>query len=224
MSSILNAVSRAKMELEVWDNSNDYWFEMRANDCAREFNCQETLIKKNCPITLDNNGRWFLPKEFKQIICIGGQNVLNNGTIRQVPIIYWEQPFLQTCNINGLNNSFNNLTVQRNSNYLQFYGQYDTFQNLCISYLAYNVDEHGTMQVPDEFEEPIMYYLCMMWSLRHMKDYNQFQYQQWQQFYYTYRRKIVSESNQIRFKEMRPQILEAMNTILNGIGYGNRFY
>ncbi len=224
MGTIINAVQRAKMELGVFDTSQDYWFEMRANDCAREFNCQEVLIKKNSPIVLDNNGRWFMPKGFKQIICIGGQNVLNNGTVTSVPIIYWEQPFLGSWNINANPNTFQWLSVQRNSNYLQFYGDYSSYQNLCISYLSYNVDEHGTMQIPDEFEEPIMYYLCMMWALRYIKDYNQFQYQQWQQFYYTYRRKIVSESNQVRDKEMRPQILDAMNSIIRGTGHRDRIW
>lgn len=223
MGSILNAVQRAKMELEIFDTTQDYWFLLRSNDCAREFNCQEVLVKKNCPITLDNNGRWFMPKGFKQILCIGGKQVLTNGSSNCIPFIYWEQPFLNSLNCaNAPNQNF--LTIQRNSSYIQFYGSYSTLQSLCISYLSYNVDEHGTMQVPDEFEEPIMYYLCMMWSLRHMKDYSQFQYQQWQQFYYAYRRKIISESNQVRFMEQRPQILEAMNTVLNGIGHGHRFH
>lgn len=218
MITLNDIISRAKIEVSYFNSDSDYWWEVAANESVREFGCSDILVKCNECIKLDQNGRWFFPKNFYQLIGFAGQQIINNNTTPTFsPIIYWEQPILQMANI-GTNVSNLNaavMSVQRNRNYFQFFGNTSTFINLTVAYLSYNTDEHGSFYILEDFEQPIMFYLCAQWALRHSKDYSQWQYQTWIDWYYRLKRKVVSERNQVLFKNTRPQLIIACNNLIS---------
>src|ERR1700690_3855034 len=100
MISLDDVVALAKEELQYFDTNQDVWFEVTANNAIKQFGCQDIIIKENECIELDQNGRWFFPKGFYQLILFTGLNNVGTGQVPTwSPIVYWEQPFLRQIGI-----------------------------------------------------------------------------------------------------------------------------
>lgn len=205
-----DVISLAKDELHITHSDSDIYFKWRINECLRNLNIWSLLIQKQ-----------------KVLELIDGKAEVPEGYYNWIGVVYGDIPQTSSNRLSLIDYSkshptyYNTVFIDQCSNsplpdwYTQPYGQsfrvdgqYIYFQqgdtphspkskNVTLSYMGYDIDEHGFMNLYDDMEFLLVDYLCYRYILQNLRSYRdpyaQQQLGEYKRNYLSKKRKLAGE-------------------------------
>lgn len=202
-----SVLMNVKQMLRLTNTDNDRWLRSLISQRARDLNTNETLIIKNCDITVTNN-KFYLPKDCKKILAFRDKTSC-------IPGIFVDLPFFKQCGCNVTN--WNPLVriLDVNGRWANFIGTVPDGTVITISYQAVWTDE-GEVVINEEAYTAISNYVAYQFSLSYQELYTREQRQNWRQDGVYQGARVRSAAARRKFEQDRIQIQQKMNQMING--------
>jgi hypothetical protein len=231
MITLDQCIAGAKQDLNIETTNYDTKFRLWANDCVRQFNSIEVFIKKSQDFPIDDKGRVCLPKGFYRILLARanpkGVNISDNDSDDINPIdplnplrpqfsfmYYLDIPFLSGLGCNDFWSNCNCGSYQINGDYMQLFGDWDSFSSVSLCYMSYNVNDKGQFNATEDMELAIRFYLCYWYAFTHSKEFAQWQVREYKEWWLAKFNQVNGRSHMRYFDNVRPQMMSIMNTLI----------
>lgn len=200
-------LAMAKQRLRLTNADNDAFLLGLCSEGARNLSTNETLIIKDCQVTVENN-KFYLPKDCKQLIAFRAQNSCIPGVLVNVP-------FFNSCGCNG--QSFNSLinVIDINGRWAHLINTVQDGTILEIAYTAVDMDENGMVKINEEAEKAIVMYVAKEYATTYIENYSPMQIQSWNSQYQAQANKVRGLAARRKFNEAKEQIKTKIHQVVN---------
>lgn len=203
-------LASVKQELRLEDTTDhDIFLSNLIDRAARRIGSAESVVIKNCTVTVDNNS-FTLPKDGKRLVAFRGDGQCFNG-------IFIDTPFFSSCNCKPSGTFpyiYTAVTPSDRTYYFNSEVPDDTVFE--IAYVRVNRGDDGLMVTSEEAEEACIAYACWKFSLAYKNyGYDIQQVADWQRDWKGQAARVRSLAARRQFMTQRTQIRATMNAIIS---------
>ncbi len=204
MDALTNAqeiLTQTKQLLRLSNNDQDIWLSSLISQRARDLNSADTLIIKNCEITVTNN-KFYLPKDCKKMLAFRDKGSCIQG-------IFIDVDFFNNCNCNFPNVPTLRSIISINGRWANFINIVEDGTIVEISYQAVNED------INEEAYTSIANYVAWQFANAYVELYTPEQRAMWRQDGVYGGGRVRSAAARRRFEQDRIQIVNVMTRVVN---------
>lgn len=200
-------LTNTKQILRLTNADNDTWLESLILNLSRNLSTVETLIIKDCTVTVENN-RFYLPKDCKKLIAFRTKNSCIQGIIIDVPFFKH-----CGCNVQNWGSLINYLDI--NGRWANFINTIDDGTEIEIAYQRIDVDEDGMPKINEEAYTALSFGAAYQFALSYPELYTPEQRREWKTLWQYQAARCRGLAGRRVFEQQKAQIQRAMNTMVN---------
>ncbi len=209
-------LTNVKQLLRLSSTKHDIWINSLIEQGSRDLNSPETLIIKNCEVTVTNN-KFYMPKEAKTLLAFRCKNSCIEGT-------FVDFNFLQACGCTGTGlNQFNNIrnVADINGRWVNFLSRVPDGDIVEIAYREVWTDEDGDIVINEEAYTHLSMYAAYWFAVSYPENYTPEQRRAWGAFASVQGNRVRSAAARRKFEQQKAQITNLMFTVVRGGSFGN---